>query len=211
MNDEFFERLRKKIQPYFEGGDGHGFDHVDRVCRMAENISEGEDVDMDVVRAAALLHDVARSREDEFDVCHAEEGAKMAADILREMDFPEEKIGKVVHAISVHRYSKGMKAESREAEILQDADRLDVLGAIILTRVFAKCGKDGTLIYDPNVPVMDKYNGSTTTGINHLKEKSLRIVPDSFKTSRAREIARGRYDYVKGFIDRFEKEWRGEL
>jgi len=212
MKEEFFEKLREKAKGYFKDGDGHGFDHVERVYNMAIKISEGEDVDMDVVRAAALLHDVARSKEDDdSDLCHADEGAKMAVDILREMDFPEDKIEKVVHAILVHRYSKGMKAESREAEIIQDADRLDVLGAIILTRVFARCGKKNTVIYDPDVPVMDKYNGINTTGINHLKEKSLEIVPESFKTPRAREIARSRYDYVKGFIDRFEKEWRGEL
>ena len=211
MKDEFFEELKVKAKGYFEGGDGHDFDHVERVCNMAVKISEGEDVDMDVVRAAALLHDVARSKESELDICHAEEGAKMAAEILREMGFPADKITKVVHAISVHRYSKGIKAESREAEILQDADRLDVLGAIILTRVFARCGKRNTAIYDPDIPVLEKYNGTDTTGINHLKEKSLEIVPESFKTPKAREIARGRYDYVKGFIDRFEKEWRGEL
>ena len=210
MEDEFFDRLKERVLPYFEGGDGHGFDHVQRVYNSALKISEGEDVDMDVVRASVLLHDVARSREDELDSCHAEEGAKMAAEILEEMGFSEEKIEKVVHVIGVHRYSKGLNAESREAEILQDADRLDALGAIIISRVFMKAGQRGDVVYDPKIPVMEKYDGSNTTAINHFCEKCLRIKPETFKTPKAREIAMGRYDYVKGFVERFKKEWEGE-
>jgi len=207
----FFEKLREKAMEYFESGDGHGFDHVERVYNNVLDISKGEEVDMDIVKAAALLHDVARSREDELNVCHAEEGAKMAAEILEEIGFPIEKIDAVVHAILVHRYSKGLKAETREAEILQDADRLDVLGALIVGRVFEKAGKNGTPIYDPDMPIMDIYDGSKTCAINHLYEKSLRITPESFKTPKAQEIAKGRYDFVKEFVDRFVKEWRGEL
>ena len=211
MDDDFFDRLRERVLVYFESGDGHGFDHVERVYNMALKISEGEDVDKDVVRAAVLLHDVARAREEEMGVCHAEEGARMTGDILRDMDFPEKKIEKVVHAILVHRYSKGLKAESREAEVLQDADRLDVLGAIIVGRAFEKAGKRGITIYDPDMPIMEVYDGSETCVINHFYEKSLRITPESFKTVRAREIARGRYDFIKGFVERYKKEWKGEL
>ena len=208
MNDEFFEKLRGKAKGYFEGGSGHGFDHVERVYRNAIRVSEGEDDDMDVVRAAALLHDVARSKKD---VCHAEEGSKMVPEILGEVGFPKEKIDAVVHAVAVHRYSKGLKAETREAEILQDADRLDALGAIIVARALEKAGKDGIEIYDPDLPIMEVYDGSNTTAINHLCEKSLKITPETFKTAKAREIAKGRYDFVKEFVDRFEKEWGGEL
>ena len=212
MDDKFFKKLKEKIMPYFEKGDGHDFDHVERVCRMSEKISEDENVDMDVVRAAALLHDIARSKEKEGKCCcHAEEGAKMAREILKEVGFPAEKIGHVVHAISVHRYKKNLKAETLEAEILQDADRLDVLGAIIVGRVFEKSGKDGILIYDPNMPIKKVYDGSDTCAINHFHEKSLRIAPETFKTSKAREIARGRYDFLKEFVERFKKEWSGEL
>ena len=211
MDNNFFDNLKDKIQCYFKSGGGHGFDHVQRVHDVAVKISEGEDVDMDIVRAAALLHDIARSKEDEEDICHAEEGSKMAKEILKEMNFPEEKIDKVVHAIAVHRYSKGLKAESREAEVLQDADRLDVLGTLIITRVFEKCGESKTPIYEPDRPVMEVYDGSTTTGINHLYEKSLRIKPESFKTPKARELAKGRYDFVIEFVERFKKEWKGEL
>ena len=202
MNDEFFEKLREKVRGYFEDGSGHCFGHVERVYNLALKISEGENVDMDVVRAAALLHDVARSKQDGGNICHAEEGAKMAKEILREVGFPEDKIEKVAHAVEVHRYSKGLKAESREAEILQDADRLDVLGAIGIARAFERGGRRGRSSFGC---------GEKETTVGHLCNKSLNLVPESFKTPGAREIAKGRYDYVKGFIDRFEKEWGGEL
>jgi len=219
MEEEFFDRLREKVLPYFESGDGHGIDHVDRVYKLVLRISEGEDIDMDIVRAAALLHDVAKSREKEglavgpgkFDICHAEEGAKMAVGILEEVDFPREKIDAVVHAVRVHRYSKKLKTESREAEILQDADRLDALGAMIIVRMMEASFRWGRPIYDPNVPIKEEYDGTKFTLINHIYEKLLKMTPDSFKTVKAREIAKGRYDFVKEFAERYVGEWEGKV
>ncbi|MFH1521641.1 MAG: HD domain-containing protein [archaeon] len=219
MEDEFFDKLRGKVLPYFENGDGHGFDHVDRVYKLALKISADENVDMDIVRAATLLHDVARSREKEglatgpgrYDICHAEEGAKMASEILKEMNFPKEKIEKVVYAISVHRYSKRLKAETREAEILQDADRLDALGTVIIVRMIEATLKWGRPIYDANIPIKEKYDGSKSTMINHIYEKILKITPESFKTIKAKEIAKGRYNFVKEFAERYVKELEGKL
>ena len=211
MEDEFFEKLREKILPYFEEGDGHGSDHVRRVYDMAIKISEGEDVDMDIVKVAALLHDVAKSKEEELNICHAEEGAKMAEEILKEMNFSKEKIEGVVHAIKVHRYSRGLKAKTREAEILQDADRLDALGATILVRMFQSATFHDVPIYDSEIPIKEEYDGSKSSIINHIQEKILKIVPESFKTSRAREIAKGRYDFIKEFTERYVKEFEGEL
>jgi len=216
MDEEFFEGLRGRVLPFFDGGDGHGFDHVDRVYRLALRISEGEDVDMDVVRASVLLHDVARNKEKLRDgvpgnICHAEEGAKMTPGILREVGFPEDKVDAVVHAVAVHRYSKGLRAETREAEILQDADRLDALGAVIIVRMMEATLKWGRPVYDPNIPVKEKYDGSKSTLINHIYEKILKITPDSFKTVKAREIAEGRYDFVKDFAERYVGEVEGRI
>jgi len=219
MDDEFFEILRLKVIPYFENGDGHGFDHVDRVYKMALKISEGEDVDMDVVRAAVLLHDVARNKEKMRDtpvgfcgsLCHAEEGAKMVPGILKDIDFPKDKIDSVVHAVAVHSYSKGLKAESREAEILQDADRLDALGAVIVVRMIEASSKWGAPVYDPSIPIKEKYNGSKSSVINHIHEKILKMTPDSFHTVKAREIAMGRYDFVKEFAERYVGEVEGKI
>ncbi len=213
MNEEFFDKLRERILPYFEISGGHNFDHVDRVCKLSLKISEGENVDIDVVRTAALLHDIARSKEDsdKRNICHAEVGAEMSIEILKDMKFPEEKIGKVAHAIRVHRYSNGLKAETREAEIIQDADRLDALGAIIIIRIAEASVKWDRPFYDPAIPVKKVYDGSKSTGINHIYEKILKITPDSFKTVKAREIAKGRYDFVKEFAERYIEESEGRL
>ncbi|MBT6690612.1 HD domain-containing protein [archaeon] len=219
MNEKFFADLRKDVLPYFENGDGHGFDHVDRVYGLALNISQGESVDMDIVRASVLLHDVARSKEKMRDtptgfkgsLCHAEEGAKMVPGILRKTAFPYGKIDSVVHSVAVHRYSKGLEAKTREAQVLQDADRLDALGAIILVRMVEATVAWGRPFYDPSIPIKDVYDGSKSTMINHIYEKILKITPDSFHTPKARELAVGRYAFVKDFAERYVGEVEGRM
>jgi uncharacterized protein len=213
MDDKFFDGLIKRIQPYFEEKGSHDFNHTERVYNLAIMIAKGRDVDMDVVRAATLLHDIARKKQEEdFSLCHAEEGAKMARKVLTETDFPKDKIEKVVHAVEVHRYSKKLKAESKEAEILQDADRLDALGAITIARVFDWGAKKDRAIYDPKI-VSEEYgkNHISNTSMNHFHEKILKIKPNTFKTKKAREMAKERYEYVEGFVERFKKEWEGKL
>ncbi len=214
LREDFFDQLRKSTLIHFRETSSHSFDHTDRVYTNALRISEGEDVDMDVVRASARLHDIARHKEDIEEVdCHAIEGARMAEKILHQTEFPPEKIPAVVYAISVHRYSTNIKPETREAEILQDADRLDSLGAICITRVFAYGAMKNRPMHDPNIVFDIGGYGETPspTSISHFYRKILKITPDTFKTRRAREIARDRYMVVQAFVDRFEKEWVGEL
>jgi len=210
MKNNFLTELKKKIKPYFEKHGGHDFTHTERVYRNAIKISKGENVDLDVIKAAALLHDIARNMEDTRKIrCHAKEGAKIAKRILKEINFPEEKIEKVVHAIKVHRYSKNKKAETKEAEIIQDADRLDALGAICIARIFRYGAKEGRPIYDPKIPSKQKYEGNAKTSINHFYEKILKIKPETFKTKKARSMAEKRYKFVKNFVNQFIKEWEG--
>jgi len=168
---------------------------------------------MDIVMAATLLHDVARMMEQNGDVdCHAEEGAKMCIDILRSVGFPEDKIEAVSYAIKVHRYSGGITPKTREAMILQDADRLDALGALIVGRIFEYGGKKGRISYNPDEDNTVEYKSDNEdTCIGHFYRKILRITPDKFHTSKAQEIANGRYEFVKEFVDRYVKEWNGEL
>ena len=105
-----------------------------------------------------------------------------------------------------------MKAESKEAEILQDADRLDALGAITIARVFDWGAKKDRAIYDPKI-ASEEYgeNHTSNTSMNHFHEKILQIKPNTFKTKKAREMAKERYEYVEGFVERFMKEWEGKL
>ena len=93
------EKLKEKIIPYFEDGKGHGMDHTERVYNLAIEIAETEECDIEIVKAAALLHDVCRKKEEETGLCHAEEGSKLAPAILKENNFQEEKINNVVKFI----------------------------------------------------------------------------------------------------------------
>lgn len=213
MSDKYTELIKKKIKPYFEKGGSHEFSHTQRVFENSLLISHGEKVDIDVVRAAALLHDIARSDEDCGKIkCHAEEGAIRARKILAEINFPPEKIKRVAHAIEVHRHSKNLKTETKEDEILQDADRLDALGAITVARMFSSGGKMNIPLYAPEIPFDRKspsYDSYST--IHGFHKKILKITPETFKTKKAREIAKGRYKFVQEFLDRFIKEWEGKL
>ncbi len=212
MNEQFFIELKEKIQPYFEAGGSHDFSHTQRVYNLAVKIAEQENADLDVIKAAALLHDVARLKEDNNEInCHAEEGARIAKEILSKTKFPKEKIEPVCNAIRVHRFSKGLKPETKEAEILQDADRLDAIGAITIARVFATGGKRGRQMYNPKIPPYETYgNNPDTTSINHFHEKILKLKPETFKTQTAKEIAGKRYQFVENFIEQFKKEWDGK-
>lgn len=213
LDEKFYNKLIEKVKSYLEENGGHNFDHINRVYRNSIKISQDENVDLDIVKTAALLHDIARLKEfKDKEICHAEEGAKMSKEILKEMDFPEEKINKVSYSIKVHRYSKGIEPETKEAAILQDADRLDALGAIIIGRVFEFGGKNERPSYNPNEDPEKKYvsNGGHSS-ITHFHRKILKITPEKFHTKKAKEMAKERYDFVKKFIDRYKKEWHGEL
>ncbi|MDO8528293.1 MAG: HD domain-containing protein [Nanoarchaeota archaeon] len=212
MNNEFYETLKEKIQIYFELGGSHAFDHTQRVYNLALRLSKNYKLDMDVLKAAALLHDVARLKEDKEEVvCHAEHGAKMAEEILKEMDFPNEKIEKVCYAISIHRHSKRVKADTKEAQILQDADRLDALGAITIARMFSTGGKIGIPLYKPEIPLGKIYPGyKSDSTIHGFYVKILKIIPSEFNTEEAKRIAKKRYKFVEEFLEQFKLEWEGK-
>ncbi|MFH1894550.1 MAG: HD domain-containing protein [Patescibacteria group bacterium] len=201
----------KKFYGGYKGLGGHGFDHPERVLKMARLICEREGGDIETIEAAALLHDIARAKEDDGKCdCHAEEGAKMAENYLHKISFPRSKIKNVIHCVAVHRFSRGKKAETKEAKIIQDADRLDALGAIIIARVLAYNGLHKFPIYDPDIKPVTKYKGRYTTAINHFYEKILKITPVSFHTKTAQRIAAKRYNFVVNFLKQFKKEWEGK-
>ena len=167
---------------------------------------------MDIIKAASLLHDIARLKEHNKEIKdHAESGAKMAEKILKERDFPENKIGWVVYAIKVHRHSKGLKPETKEAEILQDADRLDALGAITIARMFSTGGELDMPLWNPKIPIDKEFANFYTSTLHGFYSRIFRITPESFNTEEAKEIAKERYDFVKLFVERFLREWKGEL
>lgn len=212
MDKQFYDNLREKVRGFKENGGCHELSHTDRVYNMANLLLKYERADRDIVKAAALLHDIARMKEERGEIeCHAEEGAKMAEKILNKSDFPRKKIEGVCYAIRVHRYKNGLEAKTKEAQILQDADRLDALGAICIARIFAYGGKKDRVIYEPSIKPRKVYSDSSveTTSFNHFYEKILKIKPETFNTKTARKIAQHRYKFVEGFVKEFLEECEG--
>lgn len=215
MDEKFYEDLKEKIMPYFDETGSHSFNHTQRVYNLCLHLAENEEIDLDVLKTSALMHDIARKKQDDCEgkICHAEEGVKIAEEILKEMNFPDDKLEKVKHCIEVHRHSKKLNAEIKEAEILQDADRLDALGAITIARVFDVGGKLKRPFYNASIEPKEKAQnkGYSETSINTFYEKIFKLKPETFKTKKAQEIAKERYKFVEEFVDRFIKEWNGEL
>ncbi len=204
MDKNFLEMLRKKILPFFGKGGCHSFDHTERVFRLATLIAEKEGADLEIVQTAALLHDIARKKESCGEVeCHAEHGAKDAEKILLETNFDKIKILPVVYCILVHRFRKGLVPKTLEGKVLQDADRLDTLGAIGIARAFSYGGKRNRSLHSP-VKI------GLPSGINHFREKILKINPNQFHTKTAQNIAKHRYEFTEQFVKEFLDEWEGK-
>ncbi len=210
MDETVFVEIKKRSQEFFRHSH-HSRSHVERVYNLGQRIAEREDGDLDVVKASALLHDVARSMEDEGRIKdHASESARVAKRILKQVEFPEDKSEKVVGCIRAHRFRDNMKADNLEARILQDADRLDIIGAVGIARVFARGGWQNMPIHDPSIPPKEKYDGQSLTSVNHMLEKILKVKA-TLNTDTAKEMAEERHRFVEEFLERFLKEYNGEL
>jgi len=204
------QEIKNRSMPYFRHSH-HDRYHVERVYNLAVHLAQKENADLDIIKAAALLHDIARSMEDEGSIDdHANQGARMAKKILAETNFPKSKIDEVAYCIETHRFRKGVVPKTIEARILQDADRLDIIGAIGIARVFARSGWSNTPIHDPSIPPKPQYDGKSESTVNHIREKLLKI-KDTMHTKTARKIAEERHTYIEQFLERLLKEWTAEI
>lgn len=207
------EELKKEVEKYFEHA-SHGYDHVNRVYKMAIKIAKKEKIsaeDIELVKASALLHDIARTAElNGGTECHAEKGAEMAKPILEKFGYSSEKIEIISDAIRTHRYKNQINPKTKIGEVLQDADRLDCLGAIGISRILLRSGELRIPLHNLEIKPAEKYESKGSTTINHFYEKVLRITPDSFYTETAKKIAEKRYGYTKKFVEKFLKEWDGK-
>lgn len=209
-------KIKKIIQiakSYFQNPvAGHDWFHVERVYKNAFKIGKNENADMDILEAAVFLHDIARKKEDMGKTeCHAKEGAKMAKTILKSLDYREKDIEEISEAIKDHRYREQIKPKTQTGRILQDADRLDALGAVSIARIFSYGGEHKRPIYDPKIPPKSYYDSNAATSLNHFFEKIFHLKPAGFHTKLGQEIAKERYTYIQNFVKRFLKEWSGEL
>jgi len=205
----------------------HSLDHVMRVYNLSLRLAEGEEVDLDVLKAAVLLHDIARVKEDadsSGELDHAVVGAVMAEPILEQIGFPEKKISHVLDCIVSHRYKNGNEPKTREAEILFDADKLDALGAIGVARSFVWVGRNSAKIHTDKDLDIERYIKENLGGKREgrIRDKTkhspqiefqtkLKFLIDKLHTEKAKEVCRQRLEFYKDFLDRLEKEVQGEL
>jgi uncharacterized protein len=188
---------------YGDDDRAHDFDHVLRVLTLAERIAMAEGADMAIIRAATLLHDIAH-REPQ----HHLAGAARARDILagHDPDF----VGAVVHAIQAHRFRCSPDPATPEAQVLFDSDKLDAIGAVGIARAFAHSAHLGQPLF-VTLSEAERHTataGSPYTAVHEYVVKLSRL-KDLLYTRTAREIARGRHEFMVAFFDRLDAELLG--
>ena len=206
-------RFVKKQLEAAEGG--HDWFHIERVYKLALRIAQNEaDVDILVVQLAALLHDIADSKFNDGDETI---GPRLAREFLSKQQLPTEQLEQVIAIIENISFKGGNQVQtyfSKELAVVQDADRLDAIGAIGIARTFNYGGFKNRALYDPAIPPdlqlsKEAYKKSKAPTLNHFYEKLLRL-KDLMHTETARELAAERHQFMEQFLSRFYSEWEGE-
>jgi uncharacterized protein len=199
----------KEARQYYEGADAvHDFDHVLRVLALAERLALEEGADLDIVRTATLLHDVARGQGDRMVEDHAEAGADFACRVLKGQ--PPARVEAVAHAIAAHRFRTGPAPQTLEAKVLHDADKLDAIGAVGVARAFAFGGHEGQRLW-AEVPPDYRENQETRHEHTPVHEYHLKLarIKDRLLTQSARKLAAKRHSFMVAFFEQLEQEVRG--
>jgi uncharacterized protein len=203
------DKIQKKVEKMLEGRDpAHDFYHIMRVYKNAERIGGREGADMQVLLAAALLHDlVVYPKGSAKGSKSADDSADMAEKILRDYEYPQERIDRVCYCIRTHSYSKKLMPSTLEGKILQDADRLDALGAIGIARTFSVGGSEGRMFYNHDDPFYKSKRepDDKQWTLDHFQAKLLKL-KDLMHTQAAREIALERTNFMELFIEQLQKE-----
>ncbi len=223
MQDFYFWNMNKEqiiqntiefVKETLEGAEGgHDFFHIERVYKNALLIAKDENVDVFVVSLGALLHDIADSK---FHNGDETIGPKKARVFLESQQVSEDIIIHIENIIKNISFKGGnfkQNFRSLELDVIQDADRLDAIGAIGIARCFNYGGYKNRELYNPSIPpklnmTKEAYKKSTAPSINHFYEKLL-LLKDKMNTNTGKEIAKQRHAYMEGFLEQFYNEWRG--
>jgi len=212
--DRVIEKTVEFVKKTLAGAEaGHDWFHIERVYKTALNINAAEKGDLLTVTLAALLHDIADSK---FNNGDEEIGPQLAGTFMAGINISEEVILHVQQIIRNLSYKASLGTvsfHSKELDIVQDADRLDAIGAIGIARAFTYGGFKNRVMYDPEITpdlTMDKetYKNSAAPTINHFYEKLLRL-KDLMKTTKGKELAVQRHQFMLGYLDQFYAEWNG--
>ncbi|WP_209122165.1 HD domain-containing protein [Alkalihalobacillus sp. BA299] len=191
---------------------GHDWWHIKRVTKLAKQIASVEGADAFICEMAALLHDIADEKLNETE----ETGLKKVENWLHNMELSEQDVTHIMEIISTMSFKGGggPPMKTLEGRVVQDADRLDALGAIGIARTFAFGGARGNIMYDPSIKPRaaiskEEYQKRDNTAINHFYEKLLKL-KDLMNTLYGKKLAEERHHYMEQFLEQFYKEWEGE-
>ena len=193
---------------------GHDWWHIYRVWKTAKQIAASEPVDLQVVELGALLHDIADSKFHDGDETI---GPRKASEFLTSIGVEQKTIDHVILIIQNISFGGGnfkKKFQSPELAVVQDADRLDALGAIGIARTFNYGGFKNRAIYDPNIPpqlnmTKEEYKKSTAPSVNHFYEKLL-LLKERMNTPTGKKMAEQRHQFMETYLDQFYQEWEGQ-
>lgn len=196
-------------------GSGHDWWHVYRVWKNAIQISKGEKADVFVVELAALLHDIADWK---FQGGNDDVGPQLAKEWLKKLSVDENTISHVCRIIKDASFKGSgaiVKMKTTEGMIVHDADRLDAIGAIGISRAFAYGGSKGREMYSPDIKPekhesFEQYKNSQSSTINHFYEKLL-LLNGLMNTAAAKIIAEKRHKFMEEFLEEFFQEWEGKI
>jgi uncharacterized protein len=211
--DSAFEELYKLVKREMSTGGAHDFEHVERVLALAERLAEEEGANLEVVRFAALLHDIERAREDRGEVpCHAIASAARAKKLLLERGMKEEFVERVAECIISHRFRNNTVPESLEAKVLSDADKLDATGAVGIARAYLFGGKYGQRVWEEEPKEKRFYPGMKGCEYSPRTEYELKLskLAERMFTTSGKRIAERRCRFMKLFFEELEREVKGE-
>jgi uncharacterized protein len=214
LGENLLEQIKKEAKAHFRSARGsHDWDHTERVYELCLRIGRKEKADLEVLKLAAVLHDIGREQEDKSNgkICHSRSGAGLAGKILEKYLDDKEKIAKIIHCIKTHRFRGKDIPESIEAKILFDADKLDSIGAIGIGRAFLFAGEIGAKLHNPAIDLKKtKPYTKDDTAYREFLIKLSRVSGRIF-TREGRRIARARHKFMAEFFDRLNKEAGGIL
>jgi uncharacterized protein len=215
-NDELIQQTATYVRQTLQGAEaGHDWWHINRVWNNAKLIGKHEQVDMLVVELAALLHDIADSK---FHAGDEEIGPKTAGDFLNRIHADAtiiEHVQQIIRNMSFKASFGELNCNSLELQVVQDADRLDAIGAIGIARAFTYGGFKNREMYNPDIPPnlnmnKEEYKNSSAPTINHFYEKLL-LLKDRMNTVTGKKIAQQRHNFMEQYLDQFDGEWEGKL
>lgn len=203
------------VKRTLEGAEaGHDWFHIERVYKTALTINETEQADNLIVSLAALLHDIADSK---FNNGDEEIGPRIAGEFMATLNLSPEIVLHVQQIIKNLSYKASLGTihfRSKELDVVQDADRLDAIGAIGIARAFTYGGFKNRVLYDPAIPPVENmskeaYKNTTAPTINHFYEKLL-LLKDLMKTQSGKAMAQQRHAFMLNYLEQFYQEWEGK-